>query len=171
MKKTLQLSFAIFLAVSAVNAQKADDSRDALAVVNKMFAEMANHNPTAIAELFFKDSNLTALISRRDGKKQVSAFTGEVFSKNFAEKRGEINETMYAPTVSVDGDLAVVHGRYVFFVDGKVSHCGLNSFNLVRAEGVWKIANAISSIDPGSCTEKERAMKAPAAVMPPTKSL
>jgi hypothetical protein len=53
-----------------------------------------------------------------------------------------------------------VHGRYVFFVDGKISHCGLNSFNLVRSDGIWKIANAVSSIDPGSCTDREKALKA-----------
>ena len=124
-----------------------------------MFAEMANHNPAAIAELYTKDSNLTAIIKRKDGKTAIAAFTGEAFSKNFAEKKDEIKEDMYEQKTFVDGDLAMVWGRYVFFVDGKISHCGVNSFHLVKTDSVWKIANASSTIDPTSCTEKEKARK------------
>ena len=159
MKKLLTaIIFTLAISVSAF-AQKTDDAKDVVAVVNKMFAEMANHNPAAIAELFTKDSNLTAIIKRKDGKTAVMASSGEAFSKNFAEKRGEIKEEMYEQKTLVDGDLAMVWGRYVFFVDGKISHCGLNSFDLVRTETGWKIANASSTIDPTACTEKEKAMK------------
>lgn len=148
---TLSISISVFA--------QTDDKKDAWAVIEKMFAEMANHNPAAIAELFTKDSNLTAVVKGKDGKSRVIAFTGETFSKNFAEKRGEIKEDMYAPKVEVDGDFALVWGRYVFFVDAKISHCGVNSFNLVRTESGWKIANAASTIDPANCTEAEKARK------------
>ena len=159
MKKfTLSIIFTLAISVSAF-AQKTDSAKDALAVVNKMFAEMANHNPAAIAELWTKDSNLTAVIKRKDGKTAIAAFTGEVFSKNFAEKKGEIKEDMYEQKTLVDGDLAMVWGRYVFFIDGKISHCGLNSFQLVKTETGWKIANAASTIDANACTEKEKQRK------------
>ncbi|MBK8151101.1 MAG: nuclear transport factor 2 family protein [Acidobacteria bacterium] len=147
-------------------AQKSDDSKDALAVVNKMFDEMANHDPAAIAGLWTKDSNLAAVVTRRDGKKQYVSFSGEVFSKNFAEKKGEIKEEMYAPKVEVDGDIALVYGRYVFFTDGKLSHCGLNAFQLIRTDGVWKIANAVSSMEPNGCTKKEKSIKPPTVQAP-----
>lgn len=152
--------FTLSISVAAA-AQKADDAKDALAIVNKMFAEMANHNPAAIAELFAKDSNLTAIIRKKDGKNAFAAFTGEAFSKNFAEKKGEIKEDMYAPEVKLYGDLALVFGRYVFYIDGKLSHCGANAFHLVRTDAGWKIANASSTIDPTACTEQEKAMKPP----------
>src|SRR5689334_16436553 len=94
-------------------AQKADDAKDAWRVIEKMFTEMANHNPPAIADLYLKDSNLTAVIRTKDGKNVIRSFTGEAFSKNFAEKRGELKEDMYAPETKVYGDLAMVYGRYV----------------------------------------------------------
>ena len=160
MKKLLTI-IVIVLAISmSAFAQKADDARDALAVVNKMFAEMANHNPAAIAALYTKDSNLTAIIRRKDGKNTIAAFTGEAFSKNFAEKKNEIREDMYAPETKVFGDLALVYGRYVFFVDGKISHCGVNAFHLVRTDAGWKVANASSTIDPTDCTAQEKKRKA-----------
>lgn len=156
MKKNLIITLFILAISISTFAQKADDAKDALAVVNKMFTEMANHNPAAIAALYTKDSNLTAIIRRKDGKNAIVAFTGEAFSKNFAEKKNEIREDMYAPETKVFGDLAVVYGRYVFFVDGKISHCGVNAFHLVRTDAGWKIANASSTIDPTSCTEFEK---------------
>jgi len=143
-------------------AQKADDAKDAWGVIEKMFTEMANHNPPAIADLYLKDSNLTAIIRTKDGKNVIRSFTGEAFSKNFAEKRGELKEDMYAPETKVYGDLAMVYGRYVFFVDGKISHCGVNAFHLVRTEAGWRIANASSTIDPTSCTQEEKKRKATA---------
>jgi uncharacterized protein (TIGR02246 family) len=158
MKKTVTIILFTILMSLTIFAQK-DDKKDAWAVIEKMFAEMANHNPTAIAELFTKDSNLTAIVKGRDGKSRVMAFTGETFSKNFAEKRGEIKEDMYERKVEVDGDLALVWGRYVFFVDNKISHCGVNAFHLVRTDAGWRIANASSTIDPTGCTEAEKTKK------------
>lgn len=159
MKKILFITILMFLVSFSTFAQTQDE-KDSLAVVNKMFTEMANHNPTAIAELYTKDSNLTAIIRRKDGKNSIMAFTGEAFSKNFSEKKNEIKEDMYAPEVKIYGDLAVIHGRYVFFVDGKISHCGVNAFHLVKTETGWKIANASSTIDPTACTEEEKSRKA-----------
>ena len=159
MKKILFISILMFLVSFSTFAQTQDE-KDSLAVVNKMFTEMANHNPAAIAELYTKDSNLTAIIRRKDGKNSIMAFTGEAFSKNFSEKKNEIKEDMYAPEIKIYGDLAVIHGRYVFFVDGKISHCGTNAFHLVKTETGWKIANASSTIDPSACTEEEKNRKA-----------
>lgn len=159
MKKfTLSVIFMLAISVSAF-AQKADDAKDALAVINKLFAEMANHNPAAIVELWTKDSNLTAVIKRKDGKTAITSFSSEAFSKNFAEKKNEIKEDMYEMKTFVDGEIAMVWGRYVFFIDGKISHCGLNTFDLVKTETGWKIANASSTIDANACTEKEKKRK------------
>ena len=159
MNKTALIFAIIAIFTVSAFAQKADDSKDALAVITKMFTEMANHNPAAIAELYTKDSNLTAIIRKKDGKNAIVAMTGEAFSKNFAEKKGEIKEDMYAPEVKVFGDLALVWGRYVFFIDGKVSHCGVNAFHLVRTDAGWKVANASSTIDAQGCTEDEKKRK------------
>ena len=35
----------------------------------------------------------------------------------------------------------MVWSPYVFTIDGKVSHCGTDHFDMVREAGRWKIAN------------------------------
>lgn len=159
MKKTALIFSIIAIFSMSVFAQKADDSKDALAVVNKLFAEMAAHNPAGIVALHTAEAQLVAIFKTRDGKSVNKTFPAEVFSKNFAEKKNEIKEDMYAPDVKVYGDLALVWGRYVFFVDGKISHCGVNAFHLVRTDAGWKIANASSTMEPQGCTEEEKKRK------------
>lgn len=153
------LSVSIF---SIVFAQKATDEKAAMHIVNTMFAEMANHNPPAIAGLFTAEATLTAIIKNKEGKSTVRVFTGEAFSKNFAENRGPIREDMYAPEVKIFGDLVMVWGRYIFFSNGKISHCGVNSFHLVRTDAGWKIASISSTMEPQGCTDQEKSRKAEA---------
>jgi hypothetical protein len=146
----------------AVFAQKTDDSKDALAVVNKLWEAMTAHKPADIIALHTAEAQLVAIMKNKEGKTVVRTIKAGDFSKSFAEKKAEIHEDMYAPKVEIFGDFAQVTGRYVFFVNGKISHCGVNAFHLVRADGVWKIAGASSTMEPQGCTEQEKAMKAPA---------
>ena len=159
MKRTLSTILAALLAFTIpALAQKPDDKAAALAVVNKLFDEMAAANAPGILATGTADNQLVAIQKMRDGKTRISAINGEQFTKFFT-KPGAVKEVMYDPKVDVDGDWAMVWGRYVFYADGKLSHCGINQFNLVRTETGWKIANGASTIDPGACNAKEKAMK------------
>ena len=158
MKNILLTGLVAGLCVISTFGQQRDDSKEALAVVNKLFAEMAAANAAGILATGTADNQLVAIQKGRDGKNRISAINGEQFTKFFT-KPGGIKEVMYDPKVTVDGDWAMVWGRYVFFAEGKLSHCGINQFNLVRTDAGWKIANGASTIDPGACNEKEKAMK------------
>lgn len=159
MKKLAATMILTFCFGGQVLAQRSVDEKAAVDVANKMFAEMANHDPAAIAALYLPGSQLAAVIKNKEGKSVTKFFTGEAFSKNFAEKKSEIKEDMYEVEAKIYGDLALVFGRYVFFVDNKISHCGVNAFHMVRTDSGWKIANAASTIEPQGCTDKEKAMR------------
>ena len=151
------LIVTITLGVSAF-AQKNDDKAAALGLVNKLFDEMAAANAAGILATGTAENQLVAVQKMKDGKTRISVINGEQFTKFFT-KPGAVKEVMYSPKVEVSGDWAMVWGRYVFFANGKLSHCGINQFNLVRTDAGWKIANGASTIDPGDCTAKEKAMK------------
>lgn len=157
MKTFVAVAFIAVLSLSAF-AQKADETA-AIGVVNQLFAEMEAANPAGILALHTPTSDLVAIFRQKDGTSRIQSINGDAFSKMFTDKTRKMKEVMYDPKAEVSGDWAMVWGRYVFFVDGKLSHCGINQFNLVRTEGVWKIANGASTIDPTDCTEKEKQMK------------
>ncbi len=161
MKKLFLIVSIMTIFAGAAFAQKADDSKDALAVIDKLWEAMAAHKPADIVALHTAEAQLVAIMKNREGKTVVRTIKAEDFSKNFAEKKSEIFEDMYAPKVEVTGDYAQVWGRYVFFINSKISHCGVNSFHLVRTDAGWRIAGAASTMDAQSCTEEEKARKPP----------
>lgn len=141
-------------------AQKPDDKAAVLAVVNRLFDEMAAANPQGIIDLHAgPESQLAGILKMKDGKSRLNVIGRDAFSKFFTDKTAVIKEIMYDPKVAVDGDWAMVWGRYVFWIGGTISHCGIDQFNLVRTDAGWKIANGASTIDPGACSKNEKAMK------------
>ena len=47
--------------------------------------------------------------------------------------------------IRVDDGLAIAWTPYKFYVGEKFSHCGINSFQLVRLDGEWKIQYIIDT--------------------------
>lgn len=55
-------------------------------------------------------------------------------------------ERMWDPTVLVEGDIAVVWAPYDFWIDGELSHGGVDVATLLRTEDGWKIASFAWSV-------------------------
>src|SRR5690348_2449099 len=133
---TLMLALAVGAPVEAQTAAKSDDAREAIAVAQKLFAAMRAKNAEAIRALFTPEGQLVAIDKPRtgEGPSKTRVFTADAFSKLISEAKGpgEYIEKMAQPEVNVFNDLATVYGRYTFHVGDKFSHCGTNTFNLVR---------------------------------------
>lgn len=148
MKKKITL-IALILTVS-VSIFAQDDRQAAINVVNQLFDGMKAKNAEQIKAVFAADGQLIAIDKPRDGKglSKTRLFTGEAFAKMISEAKGaDFIEKMPSPEARISGDLAIVTGRYTFFVGDKFSHCGTNTFNLVRTDSGWKIANGASTLE------------------------
>ncbi|MFN7946734.1 MAG: MBL fold metallo-hydrolase [Blastocatellia bacterium] len=132
-----------------------DDAKAALAVVNQLFAAMRAKDAAAIQSLFLAEGQLIAT-DRRNGQPSRRVFNGESFAKLIVGTKGLLQERMYKPEVLVNGDLALVWGRYGFYVDERFSHCGLNAFQLLRTAEGWKIAQGASTIELEGCEPESR---------------
>lgn len=146
----LVLTLAVYASTGAQNPSKNDDGQEAIAVANKLFEAMRAKNADAIRALFTPEGQLVAIDKPRigEGLSKTRVFTADSFSKAISEaKAPEFIEKMPQPEVNLFGDLATVYGRYTFHVGDKFSHCGTNTFNLVRTEQGWKIANAASTLE------------------------
>ena len=64
-----------------------------------------------------------------------------------------LRERYWSPTVLVRGPIAVVWAPYEFWEDGKTSHCGVDVFDLVKIDGVWRVSNSMWTVEPDACTE------------------
>ncbi len=61
------------------------------------------------------------------------------------EAPGNADERITFDVVKVDGPLAIAWTPYNFYYKGQFSHCGVNSFQLVRFNGEWKIQYLIDT--------------------------
>lgn len=151
MKKILLLILTFAFAVSTQAQTAPNDARkEAIATIDRLWEAMKSKNADAIRAVFMPDGQLVAIDKPRDGNglSKTRTLTADAFAKMISEaKAPDFIERMPQPEVKIFGDMAVVHGRYTFHVGDKFSHCGTNTFNLVRTETGWKIANAASTLE------------------------
>jgi hypothetical protein len=102
-----------------------------------MFAGMSARDAAAIRKPTLPGG---VMVLMRDGKPTQMTF--EDFATRVGKPgKGQIEEKIHDPLVRIDNDLAVVWAPFDFLIDGKVSHCGTDLFNLVRQDGEWRIAS------------------------------
>ncbi|AZB10561.1 hypothetical protein EG344_17860 [Chryseobacterium sp. G0162] len=65
----------------------------------------------------------------------------------------DLDERITIEAVHTDGHLASVFTPYSFYLKGKLSHCGANSFQLVKQNGEWKIQYVIDTRRKDQCKE------------------
>ncbi|HEX8250223.1 MAG TPA: amidohydrolase family protein [Pyrinomonadaceae bacterium] len=136
--------------ISGSFIQKPTPQQEAAAVADKLFEAMRAKNFEAIRALFTAEGQLVAVDKPRSGEgiSKTRVFTAEAFAKMISEAKGaEFIEKMPEKDVKINGDFALVTGRYTFHVGDKFSHCGVNSFHLVKTESGWRIANAASTLE------------------------
>ena len=60
-------------------------------------------------------------------------------------------ERSWDETVLIQGNIAVVWTPYDFHVDGVFSHCGIDSFQLIKQDGQWLISNSSWTLETENC--------------------
>jgi hypothetical protein len=136
---------------SNINGQTAEDS--VKAAINNLFKAMITSDANLIKNSF-ADSAILQIISRnKEGaiiirNEAIAAFASSVATmpKNAADER------ITFETIKIDGPLAIAWTPYNFYYEGKFSHCGVNSFQLVRFNGEWKIQYLIDTRRRQGCT-------------------
>ena len=143
--KNLFLFAALFIVGQlSVKAQTAEDS--VKAVINLMFDGMKNAD-AALMQKAFADSAILQTISRnKEGKTLVRTDEVNEFLAFVAkQKKGAADEQISFESIRIDGPLASAWTPYKFYYNGQFSHCGVNSFQLVRLNGEWKIQYLIDT--------------------------
>ena len=144
MKRFFVLLTIIHLQSIVIHAQqKTEDS--VKAAVNKLFEAMKTADGAKL-KTAFSDSAILQTISSQNGTVKVRtepiAAFADIISKLPA---GDADERIHFESVKIDGDLASVWTPYKFYYKGKFSHCGVNSFQLIRLNGEWKIQYIIDT--------------------------
>ena len=143
MKYILAITFSFFC-YSNLHAQSAEDS--VKAVVNSLFKAMKDADSTLLLSIFADSASLQTIVKSKTGKVAIKIESVQGLASFVGKQEKNImDEQIVFKNVLIDADLAVVWTPYKFFYKGAYSHCGVNSFQLVRINNVWKIQYLIDT--------------------------
>lgn len=109
--------------------------------IHRLFDALAARDPAGIAAVTLPEGVATSVRTGADGRSVRTHTRWADFAARLTSGTERLEEQISDPAVEIDGDVAMVWAPYVFRIDGKLSHCGFDLFDLVRADGGWKILN------------------------------
>lgn len=129
---------------AALPAQK--DEKAIKAVIQQFFEAMEKGDTSALLATCMPDPVFQTYMKDKEGNMQV-------YTENFADfvrfvgNPGEdrFKEKFEFEAVHSEVALASVWTPYTFYLNGKISHCGTNSFQLVKTNLGWKIQYIIDT--------------------------
>jgi len=145
-------SILFLLTICTVNAYSQAGNEAIKKPIQALFEGMRTADTALMQSAFAPTAILQTIVTSKDGK--VAVRTENV--AEFIAFIGKPHEAIYDERISfeaihVNADLASVWTPYKFYVGEKFSHCGVNSFQLVKLAGEWKIQYLIDTRQKEGC--------------------
>lgn len=142
---------ALGLAAQPLRAQNSAE-QDVLAVVNRMFDGMRHADSAAVRSAFASGARFAG-VDPRSTPAAVRYDTVGGWITAIANSRGRWDEQVYDMVARTDGGVAIVWAPYTFYLDRKVSHCGVNVVDLLQVGTEWKIIQIYDSRRRENCPD------------------
>ena len=150
MKKFIIGCILCVLNVYGVQAQQ--EELNVKATINQLFEGMRNADSTKILSVFAPAAIMQTIVVNNEGKTSIRQNEVAGFATSVGKlAKGAADEQIQFETIKVDGDLAIAWTPYRFIFNGNFSHCGVNTFTLVKLDGVWKINYIIDTRRKENC--------------------
>lgn len=149
---TRPLVVALVLASSAqpARAQSSDaDSKAVIAVADSVLAALTSGDNATLARLTL-DSAVVGGAGLRNGVESISLRSWAPYINRTG--KSTFTERGFDATARVQDRVAQVWMPYDLYLGDKWSHCGVDTFTLMKSEGRWRVAALIYTIEqPPAC--------------------
>lgn len=135
----------VFAVAPLITHAQSTAERDAvLKAVQTFFETMTAKDIEGARKILMPQGRFHA-IRMRDAN--IRSFSNEEYFADLQGMKQTLRERIWNPEVRVHGAIATVWTPYDFWIDGKLSHCGVDAFDLVKTDEGWKIAGGAYTID------------------------
>lgn len=123
-------------------------------VIRSLFEGMKTKNAEQVSAAFYSEGLMQTVQAKPEGSTVGSNSVAD-FVKRIATTPAEttLDERILDYQIKVDGTMASAWTPYRFYVNGNFSHCGVNSFQLVKMADGWKIVYIIDTRRKEPCEE------------------
>jgi ketosteroid isomerase-like protein len=135
------------------------DERAAIeATILQLFDGMRAADSAKVAAVFHPDFRLQSVGYDTSGQAYFQTGDKDRFLQSIGSyPAGTLDEQLFGITIEVDPPLATAWTPYSFFVNGKLSHCGTNAFQLVKLDGRWLMHQVTDTRRKEGCQTEKRA--------------
>ncbi len=139
----------LFLLISFWISQPAfqiQNEAEVRAVIESLFEGMKSKDETLIRNAFHPEARMQTVATGENGTTLGSNSVADFVNRIATTPANTIlDERIQSYDIRVDGDLASVWTPYKFYVNEGFSHCGVNSFQLIKTSEGWKITYIIDT--------------------------
>lgn len=129
-----------YLLGSIVSSAYCQDKTAVKKTVQAMFDAMRASDSAALAKVFHPDITFKTVVRDKNGLTRLISGDVQAFLQAVGTPHAEVwDERILSWEIRLDGDLATVWTKYVFYLGSKRSHQGYNAFQLVRQGDQWLI--------------------------------
>lgn len=138
MKKLLP--FLLICIAFNINAQNSESDNVKTKII-EFFDAFHKQDTTALKSMVTDNIILQSVSKNKEGKTVLRQDEFDKFLKSIASipKDNTFEEKLLDFSIQVDGNMANAWTPYEFWFNGNFSHCGVNSFQLIKEEDTWKI--------------------------------
>lgn len=117
--------------------------------VRNLFTAMKNADAELLRSVFTETAILQTITKDGIKNEDIKDFVTSVSKM----AKDDLDERITIEGIHIDGNLASIFTPYSFYYKGKFSHCGANSFQLVKQNGEWKIQYVIDTRRKENCKQ------------------
>lgn len=143
--KRLVIFTLFLLGFATISLAQNNEESAVKEAVNRLFTGMKTGDSVLTRSAFAPNAVMQTIVNK-DGKITVRTELVNDFVKLIGTPHKEIyDERIVFTKILMDGALASVWTDYKFYVGEKFSHCGVNSFQLVKGDQGWQIVYIIDT--------------------------
>ena len=144
----------LILACLPAFAQTSTDEAAVRTTIKLMFDGMRKGDSTQIKNTFMPGATLQTIAKNKEGGVSVKNDDIGKFAASVVKYPAfTLDERLSGMDIKIDAEMATAWTPYVFYFQGKKSHCGVNAFTLVKVSGNWKIQNIIDTRRKDNCPD------------------
>ena len=131
------------------------NEEEIIAVIDQLFDGMRANDSTMIKDLFAPESTLSSIFTNQEGQvikrsSPTSAFVTAVGSPH----DGIYDEQIWSYDIKIDDPMGHAWTEYTFYVGDRLSHCGVNVFEMIHLKEGWKISGITDTRRNNNCKTK-----------------
>ncbi len=147
-------AIAAIAGASSLGAQSTDGAGDreaVLATARAMLTAISTRD-TALAHRQMQPGMTLSSTADPIAPTTVARVTTDTaFLRGIGSSPNRLLERMWEPQALMAGTVALVYAPYDFHIDGKFSHCGTDTFTLVKTPQGWRITHLAYTVQRAGC--------------------